>query len=117
MTTVDAGRRLALEPSSWQVRAGFEFQERDGTGCAALVEGATLVLFHVDGHIEAIALADLEALDPIAGRPAELAVHHASRRLVLHGEVRDVQVLLHAARARQRRAPAGAWLWAEPDVG
>ena len=117
MTIVHADSRLALAPSTWQVRAGFEFQERDGAGCAALVEGATLVLFHADAHIEALPLAELERLDAIAGRATEIAVHHGGRRLVLHGRVRDVQTLQHAVGARQRRASAGAWLWADPGAG
>lgn len=116
MPIVGAGHRLSLDATSWYVRAGFEFEERDGTGSAALVEGATLILFHTDAHIEAIALADVEALEATAERPGSIAVHHNGRRLVLHGEVRDVLALQHAAGARQRRAPAGAWLWAEPDV-
>jgi hypothetical protein len=116
MTIVGAGSRLSLDTRSWYVRAGFEFEERDGTGSAALVEGATLLLFHTDAHIEAIALADVEGLEVAAERPGSIAVHHAGRRLVLHGEVRDVLALQHAAGSRQRRAPAGAWLWAEPDV-
>ena len=111
-----AGHRLALGSTSWYVRAGFTYEDRDGTGAAALVEGATLLLFHTDVHIEALALADLEGLELMPDRPGSIAVHHNGRRLVLHGEVRDVLALQHAAGARQRRAPAGAWLWAEPDV-
>ena len=116
MTIVQAGSRLALAPSTWHVRAGFEFKERAAAGCAALVEGATLILFHADAHIEAVGLAEIEGLEVIAGRATEIAVHHGGRRLVLHGQVRDVQALQHAAGARQRRAPAGAWLWADPGV-
>ena len=116
MTIVGAGNRLVLGSTSWYVRAGFRFEEHAGTGSAALVEGATLLLFHTDAHIEAIALAEVEGLESMADRPGSIAVHHGGRRLLLRGEVRDVLALEHAAGARQRRAPAGAWLWAEPDV-
>ena len=115
MAIVDAGARLALKSSHWHVRAAFEFTERDGTGAAALVEGATLVLFHADAHIEALLLDDLDGLETRSDRPASIVVHHAGRRLVLRGNARGVNALHQAAGTRHRRAPAGAWLWAEPE--
>ena len=116
MTIMGAGSRLALDTTSWYVRARFEFADHEGRGRAALVEGATLVLFHTDAHIEAVALSEIDALEVLADRPGSIAVHHGGRRLVLHGEMRDVLALQHAAGTPHRRAPAGAWLWAEPDV-
>jgi hypothetical protein len=116
MSIMGPGSRLALDTTSWHVRARFEFEDHEGRGRAALVEGASLVLFHTDAHIEALALAEIDALEARTDQPSSIAVHHGGRRLVFHGEVRDVLALQHAAGSPHRRAPAGAWLWAEPDV-
>jgi hypothetical protein len=106
---------LELKGTSWHVHGEFEFEERNGMGTAALVEGETLVLFHADSHMEAVALAGIEGLEFVPGRLTAIVMYHAGRRLVLQGDVHSMGALQQAAGSRQRRAPA--WVWAEPEEG
>ena len=114
MALVDAGR-LELKGTAWHVRGEFEFEERDGMGVAALVEGETLVLFHADAHIEAVARGEVEGLELMPGRLTAVVLYHGGRRLVLQGDVHSVGALQRAGVPRQRGAPA--WVWAEPVEG
>jgi len=113
MSRIREADMLELRCTCWHVRGAFEFEERQGMGSAALVEGAALVLFHADAHIEAVALAEVEGLELAPSRNT-MVLYHAGRRLVLRGDVHSVAALQQATRVPQRRAPAGAWLWAEP---
>lgn len=114
MSMGESSGRLELKGTTWHVRGEFEFEERNGMGSAALVEGAILVLFHAAGHIEAIALAQVEGLEFVPDRLTAVVVYHQGRRLVLQGDVQSMGALQQATRVPHRRAPAGAWVWAEP---
>jgi hypothetical protein len=117
MSMAEMDSRLELRETTWRVLGEFEFEERNSLGCAALVEGATLVLFHADDHLEAIALAELEGMELVPNRLTAMVLDYAGRRLTLQGDVHSVGALQDAARTHHRRAPAGGWLWAEPAEG